>query len=332
MCGIFGYVGTKLNVRDLYKVAQANLSRGDQAVGVAWIDPDLGTLKMRKQPGNWMRNPELLAELAADKPAMLIGHTRWSTNGNPAFNVNNHPHAADGGWVVHNGVITEYQGLIRRFGLNPVSKCDSEVIGLLAEQSTLKTRQERLAQAIETVRAETARMSGLLKMAVLGLWNRPNRMVAYRTPGQPLYIIRQGNGVWFSSVAVGIGEIYEHTTSAVWSYGPDSWKELEKSSQPCTKKVEVWDEHIRPRSERVKSIVIRSKPVQQLTYEPYPQDWDVESTATPIGDEADHGGDADESLFREIEEQEQQGIPFPKFGKFTCTENGTIIPDRKARN
>jgi hypothetical protein len=38
--------------------------------------------------------------------------------------INNHPHPADGGRIVHNGQVRDYRGLVEAFGLHPVSTCD----------------------------------------------------------------------------------------------------------------------------------------------------------------------------------------------------------------
>ena len=67
---------------------------------------------------------------------MLVGHCRWATHGDPRNNLNNHPHPADGGWIVHNGVVHNHEDLRRRVRPLAVTECDSEVLGLLIEAST----------------------------------------------------------------------------------------------------------------------------------------------------------------------------------------------------
>ena len=58
--------------------------------------------------------------MAADA-RMLVGHCRWATQGDPSNNLNNHPHPADGGWIVHNGQLRNYAELVGGIGLHPVS-------------------------------------------------------------------------------------------------------------------------------------------------------------------------------------------------------------------
>jgi glucosamine 6-phosphate synthetase-like amidotransferase/phosphosugar isomerase protein len=114
----------------------------------------------------------------------LIGHCRFATQGSPDNNLNNHPHPADGGWIVHNGVIGEYRDLVRRHELSPVTGCDSELLGLLIEQrsGTLRARC-----------AESARLVGAGPLVLLGLWSRPGRLVAVRS-GNPLHLGEVGDG------------------------------------------------------------------------------------------------------------------------------------------
>src|SRR5215468_9084244 len=134
MCGVFGYVsrnGKPIDPGVLCRIAAVTERRGQHAWGLAWIDAK-GRLKCFKQKGRITCALGLL-RMAADA-RLLIGHCRYATQGDPRDNITNHPHPCDGGWFVHNGMIREYDSLLGRFGLNPVSECDSEVLGLLVEQ------------------------------------------------------------------------------------------------------------------------------------------------------------------------------------------------------
>src|SRR4051794_35554684 len=134
MCGVFGFVAhddRPVNPKILARVALATQRRGPHAWGMAWIDGK-GRLRMYKQTGK-VGDALGLLKMAADA-RLLVGHCRYATMGDPTNNLNNHPHPCDGGWIVHNGVIPNYGGLVDRFGLHPVSGCDSEVLGLLIEQ------------------------------------------------------------------------------------------------------------------------------------------------------------------------------------------------------
>jgi glucosamine 6-phosphate synthetase-like amidotransferase/phosphosugar isomerase protein len=103
-----------------------------------------------------------------------VGHCCWATHGDPKNNLNNHPHPADGGWIVHNGVVNNHEELAAEYDLHPVTDCDSEVLGLIAaSQGTLHTRCAATANVTRG------------NLVMLGVWGRPARMVAVRA-GNPL--------------------------------------------------------------------------------------------------------------------------------------------------
>jgi hypothetical protein len=96
-----------------------------------------GRLRAYKQCRPAHRSPGVLAMArgradAHRAPALRDARRRGE------HNINNHPHPADGGWIVHNGVVRNYERLVRDRRLCPVSECDSEVLGLLIERSDVK--------------------------------------------------------------------------------------------------------------------------------------------------------------------------------------------------
>jgi glucosamine 6-phosphate synthetase-like amidotransferase/phosphosugar isomerase protein len=135
MCGVFGFVAKDdektIDLPTLKRIAVDTESRGPHAWGMAWID-SRGRLNCFKQTGRVSQALGLLA-MARDARA-LIGHCRFATQGDPANNLNNHPFAADGGWIVHNGIIRGYEQLVADFDLHPVTECDSEALALLIEK------------------------------------------------------------------------------------------------------------------------------------------------------------------------------------------------------
>lgn len=183
MCGVFGFVsydGKGPAMGQLQKIATATMSRGPHAFGFAWID-GRGRLHSFKQSGRIVDSIGLL-QLAEDA-RFLIGHCRYATHGTPENNLNNHPHPADGGWIVHNGVIRGYESIVRRHDFFPVSECDSEALGLLIEEAD-GTLTERCRAAVREA------CDGPLVM--LGLWSRPGRLVAMRE-GNPLHVGKVGD-------------------------------------------------------------------------------------------------------------------------------------------
>jgi glucosamine 6-phosphate synthetase-like amidotransferase/phosphosugar isomerase protein len=199
MCGVFAFVsnGGKMDLGRVKRIAEVTEQRGPHAFGFAWVDSK-GRLHCFKQTGRITDSLGLLA-MAADA-RMLIGHCRYATHGDYRSNVNNHPHPADGGWVVHNGTLPEYQRVIDRHGLAPVTHCDSEVLGLLVEQlsGSLTTR------CAEAVRLAAPPAGGLFDqsqpLVMLGLWSRPGRLVVVRR-GNPLHFGKNKNGLYIGSLA-----------------------------------------------------------------------------------------------------------------------------------
>lgn len=194
MCSIFGYVARRNNgpkYSALTSIIEANMARGPHAFGFAWID-SRGILHAYRQQGRMNRQLDILS-LVHDA-RMLIGHLRWATDGDPSHNINNHPHACDGGWLVHNGIVSNHRRLIDRYGLAPVSECDSEVIGLLVENSKRETRLQRVAASIRLTTGP---------LAIMGLWSRPGVMMLARR-GNPLHYSDTGLGLYFGSLAAGL--------------------------------------------------------------------------------------------------------------------------------
>jgi glucosamine 6-phosphate synthetase-like amidotransferase/phosphosugar isomerase protein len=152
---------------------------------------------MFKQTGRISDSLGVLAMAAEAR--MLIGHCRFATHGDYRQNVNNHPHAADGGWIVHNGMLPEYKRVIEDYDLLPTTECDSEVLGLLIE-SLAGGLVDRCAKAVE-IASPTQRslFGGEQPLVMMGLWNRPGRMVVVRR-GNPLQASSTGEGVYLASL------------------------------------------------------------------------------------------------------------------------------------
>ena len=205
MCGVFGFVSPdegRVDLKVLQRVAQVTERRGPHAFGFAWIDRR-GRLKCYKQTGR-VGDHLGLSGMAADA-RMLIGHCRFATQGDPADNINNHPHPADGGWMVHNGQVRNYRQLVDAFDLSPVSACDSEVLGLLIEQGAGNVF-DRCRDAVDLVgegEEEGTLFAGRQPLVLLGLWPRPDRLVAVRR-GNPLHWADTPEGYYLASLADGL--------------------------------------------------------------------------------------------------------------------------------
>lgn len=195
MCGVFGFVarGGKMDMGRLDAIARTTEARGRHAWGMAWLDGD-SVLKMFKTTG---RISDRLALLRMAKDArFLIGHCRYATQGLPTDNNNNHPHPSDGGWIVHNGMIHDYEELLDYHDFYPTTKCDSEVLGLLIERA----KGRRIDRCVEA--ALSVNLARRAPLVLMGLW-KPGRLVIVRN-GNPLHVGVTSGGYYFGSLPAGL--------------------------------------------------------------------------------------------------------------------------------
>jgi glucosamine 6-phosphate synthetase-like amidotransferase/phosphosugar isomerase protein len=255
MCGVFGFIarkaGARPNLHHLERLAEAAEFRGDHAYGLAWIENGTNRLRMHKAPGGITGNLDTLK--AASDCTMLIGHTRWATHGSASDNANNHPHACDGGWIVHNGVVTNDIELIDEFNHLPVSECDSEVIGLTIE-SLNGSLMERSVAAINRLKGSHV---------VLGLWTRPNRMLVVRR-GNPLSIEERDEGFYFCSIPCYMKndqEIRDSTARilTVGNINESGVRQSVKGLDKCrTAKMDLWKTFEEPKTGARRSVKVSS--------------------------------------------------------------------------
>lgn len=131
MCGIVGYVGKdSIGTQFVLEGLEALEYRGYDSAGVtAYVDDQAITLK---QVGRVEGLIKQVAEHKNMSSRLAIGHTRWATHGAPTV-TNAHPHcnSEQTVFVVHNGIIENYQELramLIKAGQKFVSETDTEVI------------------------------------------------------------------------------------------------------------------------------------------------------------------------------------------------------------
>jgi glucosamine--fructose-6-phosphate aminotransferase (isomerizing) len=189
MCGIFGFItkhGRRPDLVLLKRIAIQTERRGHHAFGLAWLTAD-GKLHTFKRPGPATAK---LNDIERCRDAVIvIGHCRWATHGAPEDNRNNHPHPAGRGWLVHNGVVANYAGLLRRYRLVPETECDSEILGMLMGRfvGSIGRRAARAARVAEG------------RLAMLGVWTNPARLLIVRN-GNPLSFGETARGFYFGSL------------------------------------------------------------------------------------------------------------------------------------
>ncbi len=129
MCGIVGYIGDRAAEPVVISGLESLEYRGYDSAGIAVIDKNVG--EITKRVGRVQALKDALPEHKAPTH-LAIGHTRWATHGAPTM-LNAHPHTNTAGtiFVVHNGIIENYQEIkakLQAEGYVFVSQTDTEVI------------------------------------------------------------------------------------------------------------------------------------------------------------------------------------------------------------
>ena len=203
MCGIVGYVGTKNAQKVLLGGLKRLEYRGYDSAGIITLGDNATLLRAKGKVGELVNKVQ-----QNDRTDTIgIGHTRWATHGEPTES-NAHPHRAGDVYLVHNGIIENYQEL--RHSLTDhefVSDTDSEVLAALIER--LYRRQDvklenAVTQALKLVR-------GTYGIAVVSL-REPSKIVAARL-GSPLII---GVGEDETIVASDAAALLGHTDDAIY--------------------------------------------------------------------------------------------------------------------
>ena len=139
MCGIVGYIG-KNKIKDILLEGLGELEyRGYDSAGIAVLQDD--NFSIFKAAGKLKNLKDKTKEFDPEGFSIGIGHTRWATHGKPT-ELNAHPHVGENSYVVHNGIIENYQELKQRLiseGAHFLSQTDTEVIVHLFESHLKRT-------------------------------------------------------------------------------------------------------------------------------------------------------------------------------------------------
>ena len=134
MCGIVGYIGDKEKKEILLEGLQELEYRGYDSAGIAVIEGS--TLHDFKAIGKLENLRNKTKAYQSEGFGISIGHTRWATHGKPT-ELNAHPHLGAYSYVVHNGIIENYQELKNELlsdGVKFLSQTDTETIVHLFEK------------------------------------------------------------------------------------------------------------------------------------------------------------------------------------------------------
>jgi glucosamine--fructose-6-phosphate aminotransferase (isomerizing) len=152
MCGIVGYFGKNQALPILLDGLKRLEYRGYDSSGVAILDFEIAS---EKAVGK-IKNLEKKLQGNKFSGRLGIAHTRWATHGEPSED-NAHPHQDCSGkiWVVHNGIIENYQELKKELvnrGHNFRSETDTEVLAHLLEDFYEGDITKALQKALKLVK------------------------------------------------------------------------------------------------------------------------------------------------------------------------------------
>jgi glucosamine--fructose-6-phosphate aminotransferase (isomerizing) len=204
MCGIVGYVGKKPVKQILIEGLRELEYRGYDSAGIAVLQNH--QFSLFKAVGKLINLEEKAQAFETNGFSVGIGHTRWATHGKPT-ELNAHPHLGENSYVVHNGIIENYQELksmLSAHGVRFLSQTDTEVIVHLFEFH-LKSTTSPFEAFIKTLNELTGAYAVLLVNASV------NDTIFFAKHGSPMIIGRntEGETLFGSSDAAMIGKCHE---------------------------------------------------------------------------------------------------------------------------
>jgi len=205
MCGIIGYVGSRVAAPILLEGLKRMEYRGYDSSGMALMEP--GGLLFEKSAGKINRLEEVLADREFVS-TIGIAHTRWATHGEPT-DLNAHPHldCDEKIALVHNGIIENYASLrefLKGRGHNFRTDTDTEILCHLVEEYYT-------GDLVQATQLALRQVEGTYGIAVLCRDN-PGEIVVARL-GSPLVI---GRGQNENFVASDVSAILRHTNQVVY--------------------------------------------------------------------------------------------------------------------
>jgi len=184
MCGIIGYIGKQQAVPIVLEGLKRLEYRGYDSGGIC------GLVGEKVQCIKIVGRIDSLEKKVAQSNltgSCFIGHTRWATHGAPTEE-NAHPHSDCTGkiWLVHNGIIENYQELKEKLvkeGHRFKSETDTEVLAHLIEVQSSKFKVQSLENA---VRQALKQVQGTYGLAVISQ-DEPEKIVVAKN-SSPLLI------------------------------------------------------------------------------------------------------------------------------------------------
>ncbi|MFT7879637.1 MAG: glutamine--fructose-6-phosphate transaminase (isomerizing) [Sulfurimonas sp.] len=192
MCGIVGYQGLKEKKEILLDGLQELEYRGYDSAGIAVINGK--KLDSYKAIGKLENLREKTKAFHSEGFGISIGHTRWATHGKPT-ELNAHPHLGKYSYVVHNGIIENYQELKEELiseGIGFLSQTDTETIVHLFE-----TYNDQLEAPFKAFEETVNRLEGAY--ATLLISESAPDTIFFAKNGSPMLIGFDGEEIYFAS-------------------------------------------------------------------------------------------------------------------------------------
>ncbi len=191
MCGVVGFNLKSSNALELSLKSLHFLEyRGYDSAGIAFVKN--GKISVKKTTGRVsdLENicHDVINSTTTNEPSTAIGHTRWATHGKPTSE-NAHPHSSENIFLVHNGIIENYQEIKAELiseGCNFQSATDTEVIAhFLNRELKNKNPQESILSAFSKLHG---------KYAVAFMINGDENLYVFRSSGSPMVVGFMENG------------------------------------------------------------------------------------------------------------------------------------------
>ncbi|CAA6801316.1 MAG: Glucosamine--fructose-6-phosphate aminotransferase [isomerizing] (EC [uncultured Sulfurovum sp.] len=192
MCGIVGYIGKNEKKEILLDGLQELEYRGYDSAGIAVIENK--QLNNFKAVGRLKNLREKTKDYESEGFGVSIGHTRWATHGKPT-ELNAHPHRGEYSFVVHNGIIENYQELkkeLQQENVKFLSQTDTETIVHLFEKNHNITKNPWDAFQSTITKLEGA-------YATLLITEADPETIYFAKNGSPMLIGFNGSDVYFAS-------------------------------------------------------------------------------------------------------------------------------------
>ncbi len=192
MCGIVGYIGPKEKKSILLDGLQELEYRGYDSAGIAIIEGE--KLNNFKAIGKLANLRDKTKSYKSEGFGISIGHTRWATHGKPT-ELNAHPHLGAYSYVVHNGIIENYQELkeeLQKEGVAFLSQTDTETIVHVFEKFN-----NAINDPFESFQKTIRKLEGAY--ATLLITEAAPDTIFFAKNGSPMLIGFDGEEVYFAS-------------------------------------------------------------------------------------------------------------------------------------